>query len=133
MISGRSELPSSLHSMIEFAIRPLAIITNGPWEFESLHPQAQLSGCGSSSYPISTWMEDRHCRHCGDAFSSKLGELASRTIIDIYESVHVANTESLGATADLSWRRLPVRSQDCHPSPCLVVMWYCGYRLEVLL
>lgn len=40
-------------------------------------------------------MEDRHGRHGSDAVASELRELVARAAVDVYESVHVSDAETL--------------------------------------
>lgn len=64
-----------------------------------LHPQTQLSGCRTRSYPIHCRMEFGYRRHSGDALATQLRQLLSLACIHVDKAVHVADAEALDVVA----------------------------------
>lgn len=60
-----------------------------------LHPQTHLAAGGTTRNPVLAAVEHSYCRDSGDTITAQLGELISRTVVDIHEAVHVADAEAL--------------------------------------
>lgn len=61
----------------------------------NLHPQTQLSTRRTSGDPVFASVEYSYRWNGTDSFSPKLGQLVSRPAVNIDESVHITDTESL--------------------------------------
>lgn len=74
-----------------------------------LHPKAQLSARSTRAHPVLSRVKSRDCRDSRNAIPAELGELLTIACVDIYETIHVSNDETLDAVL---WRHLPARTQS---------------------